>query len=175
MEQNTFIKLLLRKDLRTVKQNDMVVQSVRDQRNFDELFTLVFHRERPLVMRAIDAIEKITREDPFYLLRHKTQLLHVLKSADHKELKWHVAQLISRIPLSDDELKDVWHVLDYWARNVNESKITRVNALQGLFDLSMAHPEFKEKIGSTIAAIDRENIPSLQVRIARLKKKLRLE
>jgi len=174
MEQNAYIKLLMGKDLRTVKQNDVVVQSVKDQRNFDELFTLIFHRERPLVMRAIDAIEKITREDPSYLLRHKAQLLHVLKSADHKELKWHIAQLVSRIPLSDDELKDVWHVLDYWARNINESKITRVNALQGLFDLSTAHPELKNEIGSTIAAIGYEKIPSLQARIVRLKKKLQL-
>src|SRR5690349_8848486 len=112
--------LLIGKDLRTVRQYSIVVRSVRDQASFDELFRLTLHHERPLAMRAVDAIEKITLKRPEFLAPHKNQLLSILKSADHKELKWHVAQLISKVELTTDELAEVWHLLSYWALNRNE-------------------------------------------------------
>jgi len=130
MDKGTFTTLLLGKDLRTLGQNRIVVQTVRDQRNFDELFSLIFHHERSLVMRAVDAIEKITSRHPEFLAPHKLQLLSVLRSADHKELNWHLRHLLTGKNFRLAELKDVWQMLAYWALNKNESKIVRVNALQ---------------------------------------------
>ncbi len=52
MDKESFTSLLLGKDLRTIRQNSIIVQTIHDQRTFDELFSLVFHHERPLVMRA---------------------------------------------------------------------------------------------------------------------------
>jgi hypothetical protein len=97
------------------------------------------------------------------------QLLRVLKSADHKELKWHIAQLIPRVDLDRKELKEVWHILTYWTQNKNESKIVRVNSLQGLFDLSMRHPEFREDFETTMGSIEHEMVPSIQARIRQIK------
>ena len=136
MDKESLTSLLLGKDLRTIRQNSVVVNSIHDQRTFDELFSLVFHHERTLVMRAIDAVEKVTSKHPEFLIAHKSQLLEILNSADHKELKWHIAQLLPRIDLTAAELEDVWNKFAYWALNKTESKIVRVNALQGLFDLS---------------------------------------
>jgi hypothetical protein len=170
MDPNNFAHLLLGKDLRTIKQNKFVIRSVNDQKSFDELFRLIFHHERTLVMRAADAVEKLTVKHPEYLKPHKTKLLGALKSADHKELKWHIAQLITRVDLNGKELADVWHILSYWTKNRNESKIVRVNSLQGLFDLSRRHPEFKSDFGRTVASIEHEMIPSIQARIRRIRK-----
>lgn len=165
-----FTKLLLGKDLRRLKNNKKVVEAVTDQKSFDELFGLIFHHERPLVMRAADAVEKITTKEPDFLRPHKTQLLSVLRSADHKELKWHIAQLVTRIDLDKQECEDVVHILTYWARNKNESKIVRVNALQGLFDISQRHPELRETLQETMALMEHEIIPSIQARIRKLRK-----
>lgn len=172
MTSTDFTSLLLGKDLRKVKQNDTVVAAVRDQASFDELFKLTLHHERPLVMRAVDAVEKITLKHPEFLAPHKNQLLSILKSADHKELKWHIAQLIARVPLSIDEVEDVWHLLTYWARNRNESKIVRVNALQGLFDLSRINTHHHDDFLQTLALLEHEMIPSIQARIRKLKRLL---
>ena len=172
MTKQSFSNLLMGNDLRAVKQNSIVVRSVNDQRSFDELFALVFHHERHLVMRAVDAVEKVTLKHPEFLRPHKAQLMIVLKSADHKELKWHIAQLIPRVELSKSELVDVRHILCYWALNKNESKIVRVNALQGLFDLSRAHPEVREDVVKAISSVEHELIPSIQARIKKLKKLL---
>lgn len=173
MTKDSFTYLLSGRDIRTVKQNSIVVRAVTDQRSFDQLFALVFHHERPLVMRAVDAVEKITLKHPEFLKPHKVQLMSVLKSADHKELKWHITQLIPRIDLSEAELRDVVHILSYWALNKNESKIVRVNALQGLFDLSRKHSKVNEDLTKAISAMDHELIPSIQARIKKIKKELR--
>lgn len=172
LTQESFTSLLLGRDLRTVKQNSIVVQAVKDQHAFDELFSLVFHHERPLVMRAVDAVEKITVKHPEFLIPHKAQLMSVLKSADHKELKWHIAQLVPRLKLSKGELEDVRHIFSYWVLNKNESKIVRVNALQGLFDLTRKYPEVKEDLLHAIAATEHERVPSIEARIRKLKKLL---
>ena len=169
MDKESLISVLLGKDLRTIRQNGVVVNSIHDQHSFDELFSLVFHHERPLVMRAIDAVEKVTSKRPEFLMVHKSQLLEILNSADHKELKWHIAQLIPRIDLTTAELKDVWNKFAYWALNKTESKIVRVNALQGLFDLSKVNRELKDDFEKIISAMEHEMIPSIQARIRKLK------
>jgi hypothetical protein len=120
-------------------------------------------------MRAIDAVEKVTSKHPEFLITHKSQLLEVLKSADHKELKWHIAQLIPRVELSVAESKDVWNKFAYWALNKTESKIVRVNAIQGLFDLSEVHQELKGDFEKVLSAVEHEMIPSIQARIRKLK------
>jgi hypothetical protein len=44
MDASDFTRLLLGKDLRTLKQNNLVISSVNDQKSFDELFGLIFQR-----------------------------------------------------------------------------------------------------------------------------------
>jgi hypothetical protein len=165
-----FTQLLLGSDLRQLKNSGTVFEAVHDQESFDELFSLIFHHERPLVMRAADAVEKITAKKPEFLRPHKLQLLSVLKSADHKELKWHVAQLLPRIELDSEELEYVWHMLTYWALNKNESKIVRVNSLQGLFELKILHADLSDSFEKTMESMEHEMVPSIQARIKKLKK-----
>lgn len=172
MTKQSFSNLLLGNDLRTVRQNATVVRTVKDQDSFDDLFVLVFHHQRPVVIRAVDAVEKVTIDHPEYLQPHKAQLMSVLKSADHKELKWHIAQLMPRLRLSEDELREVRNIFAYWALNKYESKIVRVNALQGLFDLSLKHPDVKNDVLMAISAMEHDRIPSIQARIRRLRKSL---
>jgi hypothetical protein len=165
---NDFAPLLMGKDLRTIKKADQVAGLIDSQQSFDSLFALLFHHERPLVMRAADAVEKVTIKHREFLIPHKQQLMSLLKSSVHIELKWHLAQLVPRLPLDADELKEAWSVLSYWTQNPNESKIVRVNSLQGLFDLSQENPSLKGSFKSILHAIQNEPIPSLQARIRKL-------
>ena len=164
-----FTTLLSGRDLRSLGHNDKIIELVTDQKSFDKLFALIFHHERSVVMRAPDAVEKITLKNPNYLTLHKKQLIQALKTADQKELKWHMAQLIPRIELNKKEATEVVQILTQWARNKNESRIVRVNSLQGLFDLARKYPDWTERISETIALMQRENIPSIQARIRKLR------
>jgi hypothetical protein len=85
-------------------------------------------------------------------------------------LKWHLALLVPRLELTADERKEVWGIFSYWALNPNESKIARVNWLQGLFELSQLYPDLKDSFQHTLHALEHEQIPSLQARIRKLRK-----
>ena len=45
-------------DLRSIGKSNSLVQTIRTQADFDELFNLLFHSNRVVVMRAADSIEK---------------------------------------------------------------------------------------------------------------------
>ena len=169
---NNFAHLLLGKDRRSIGKADNVVNLVTNQSSFDELFGLLFHHERTLVMRAADAVEKVTRERKQFLFPHKNQILSLLRSTIHIELKWHIAQLAPRLPLDPQELHEVWSVLSYWAQNPNESKIVPVNSLQGLFDISSYNPAFETSFTNILDTVEHEPIPSLRARIKKLRRLL---
>lgn len=61
-------------DLRSIGQSNTVVTLIDSQNKFDELFKLLFHPDRKIVMRVADAIEKITLTHCQYLKAHKDDI-----------------------------------------------------------------------------------------------------
>ena len=167
---NTFIKILSGGDLRSIGSANAIAKQVQTQYQFDELFEALFHNDRLIVMRAVDAVEKITQNKPDYLKSHKKSLLRLLKEAKDKEFKWHLALLVARLKLTKPELGKLWEILSNWALDSSESKIVRVNSIQTLFDLSKQAPELTEDFDLTISQLEREEIPSIKARIRKLKK-----
>lgn len=165
----TLTEILLGKDLRSIGRVNEIIEFISDQESFDELFDLLMHHERLLVMRAADTIEKVTISRPEFLAPHKGQLLSLLKSSVHKELKWHLALLVSRLKLDDNEFDDVWDLITYWVQNPNESKIVRVNSLQALFELSKTRTQYKNKFFDLMGKLEHTSIPSINARIRKLK------
>ena len=127
MEQ--FYKLLAGGDLRSIGISNSVVSKVRDQNYFDELFKCLFHKDRLVIMRAADAIEKITVRHPVYLSKYKNVILELCNAAKNKELKLHLALLIPRLNLSRKEIEKVWQILVAWVSDKKESKVARVKRL----------------------------------------------
>jgi hypothetical protein len=158
--------------MRTNRQNKVLLTRIKDQLSFDSLFELLYHHERPLVLRAADAIEKVTAKHQEFLRPHKLDLLRLFTTSDHPELRWHLAQLIVRVTLLPDEADEVWKILQYWARNPNEGKLVRVHALQSLYDLSRIYPEFRAPFQEILTAVAQEPIPSLQARTRKLRARL---
>ena len=145
-----FQKVLKDGDLRSIGKSDLVVSMVNDQKSFDELFVLLFGKDRKVVMRAADAIEKITIPHPEYLEKHKAAILELCSNANAKELKWHLALIVSRLKLTEDELGRIWQTLTGWATNQKESRIVRVNSLQGLYNLLAQNPDLRQDLLQTI-------------------------
>jgi len=85
------------------------------------------------------------------------------------ELKWHLALLLSRLQLTEKELGQVWQLLTEWATDKKESKIVRVNSVQSLFDLYKTNKDLKQDFNLTIDELVKENIPSLNARIRKIK------
>lgn len=87
-------------DLRSIAQSNNVVSVIDNQTGFDKLFQFLYNDDRKVVMRAADAIEKITIDYPNYLQRHKRAIIQLCDKVENMELKWHLALLVSRLSLS---------------------------------------------------------------------------
>jgi hypothetical protein len=172
MSKILYEQLLNSGDLRGIDGVDVVIKMVQNQTEFDLLFSCLKTRNRLIVERAADAIEKITRNTPDYLSKHKNTILNYCRIAQNKELKWHLSQLLPRLLLDNTEFRDMSHLLEEWARDRNESKICRVNALQSLYDLSLLHRKTQEHFILLMDVLENEDIPSLNARIRILRTKL---
>lgn len=145
---------------------------IDSQLKFDQLFNLIFHHQKAIAVSSIDEVEKLTRQRPEFLEKHKAQLFALLADDPTIEIKWHLAQIAARMNLSPAEFKKVWALLTHWANNPNESKIVRVNSLQSLFDLhnKTGNPALLSSFRSTVMKIERERVPSISARIRKLRK-----
>lgn len=156
-------------DLRSTGRSGQVVAMVKTQADFDDLIQGLYSADRAIVMRTADAVEKITRVYPVYLHNHKEDIIKLCETAAHKELKWHLALLVPRLPLSEKEFGVAWKMLINWVADKKESRIVRVNSLQAVFDLLPNRPELASDFGSMLHLLENENIPSINARIRKLK------
>jgi hypothetical protein len=78
---NDVKKYLQGGDLRSIADVEQVVPLIKTQKTFDELFSCLDSDDRLIVMRAADAIEKITRDHPEYLDSHKIRLIRLPNTA----------------------------------------------------------------------------------------------
>ena len=159
--------------MRSIGRSNKIASSIDNQESFDELFQQLFHPDRKVVMRSADAVEKITLKNPAFLKQHKASILKLVETARHIELKWHLALIASRLELARREFRKVWQILTDWANNKKESKIVRVNSMQGLFNLLQTNQELKQDFNLTLNRIEKENIPSINARIKKIKKAMR--
>jgi hypothetical protein len=165
---NDVKKYLQGGDLRSIADVDQLIPLIKTQKTFDELFSCLDSDDRLIVMRAADAIEKITRDHPEYLDSHKIRLIRLLNTARDKELKWHLVLLIPRIDLNSKELGQVWNKLYIWAKDKKGSRIVRVNSLQALYELSEKYRELKKDFEFTAQEVKTEGIPSINARLKML-------
>jgi hypothetical protein len=165
---NDVKKYLQGGDLRSIADVDQLIPLIKTQKTFDELFSCLDSDDRLIVMRAADAIEKITRDHPEYLDSHKIRLIRLLNTARDKELKWHLVLLIPKIDLNNKELGQVWNKLYIWAKDKKGSRIVRVNSLQALYELSEKYRELKKDFEFTAQEVKTEGIPSINARLKML-------
>jgi hypothetical protein len=156
-------------DLRSTAGVSQLLPMIKNQNDFDLLFPYLSAENRLLAMRAADAIEKITLDHAEFLIPHTAHLIRLLDRARHKELKWHLAQLIARVPLTNDQLHHIWLILTKWAMDTSESRIVRVNALQALFELSKQNIRFEKSLVPILQSLEKEDVPSLKARLRKIK------
>ena len=91
-----------------------------------------------------DAIEKISRERPGWLAPHKLEFLGLAGGTDQIEVRWHMAQILPRLPLTPRERAVAIDILfDYLQ---DRSSIVKTHAMQALADFAARDPQLKTKI-----------------------------
>lgn len=133
-------------DLRTLGKSQSVIIKIQNQNDFDILFNYLFHKDRLVVMRTADLIEKITINNPHYLNKHKRKIIELFNVAKNIELKWHLALIVPRLHLDSREYGNVWYSLTKWAKDKTNSRLVRVSAIQGLFEIVKKKRELQKNI-----------------------------
>ena len=130
------LNLLLEGDRRTVgRVADAVRLALDEPKHIAELMDLLTDPRAEVRMRASDALEKATVQRSDLLAPHKDHLLELTEDAVQSEVRWHLAQIVTRLDLERDEIDDLSHVFSKWFRRA-ASKIVRTAALQAMFDLA---------------------------------------
>lgn len=122
-------------DRRSIGRSDEVAARVLKQpRLFRELMACLWHDSYVVRMRAADAAEKVSAENPRLLQGYKSQLLGLLADTEQIEVRWHLAQMIPRLKLTARERRRAADFLRHYLDD--HSSIVRTFALQALADLS---------------------------------------
>ncbi|MFN0276660.1 MAG: hypothetical protein ACKVPJ_13015 [Chitinophagales bacterium] len=166
---NNYEKILSGGDLRSIGKSNSMVLKIHTEKDFDELFQCLYHPDRLVVMRAADIIEKLTLNKPHFLKKHKAAILQLCQEAKNKELLWHLALLIPRLHPDKEDFSIAWNILARWANDKTQSRIVRVNSIQGLFEMQKQEEVSEKKLYSILSDIEKENIPSINARIRKLK------
>lgn len=167
-----FEKILSGGDLRSIGASNKIVKEIDTQEEFDQLFRFLFHPDRLVVMRAADAIEKISHQHPEYLQKHNKKLFDLAGRNTEKELKWHLAQILPRLRHSKTSFDKSWKLLLLWSKDTGNSRIVRVNSIQALYDLTLIENKFEKELLQLFSDLSREEVPSINARIRKIQKQM---
>lgn len=154
-------------DRRSIGAADAIAKEIAgDQDLFDQVMEAMFLDDPVICMRAADAVEKASRLRPERLYPHKEALLGSLAAMEQQEVRWHVAQMLPRLPLNPSEKRRAVVLLETYLGD--RSTIVRVNALQALADLAERDRELEEKVGRRLMEVLESGAPAEKARARKL-------
>lgn len=144
------------------RSNEVVAEVLKDPRLFDCVFCGLLADQPLLRMRAADAVEKISARHPEYLLPYKAGLIGHIARIEQKEVRWHVAQMLSRVKWSRVERRQVLGVLMEYLND--RSSIVRTFAMQALSDLAGQAPELQPTVLLHLRELTATGTPAMKAR-----------
>lgn len=138
---------------------------------FETVFQGMLADDPLLRMRCADAIEKITLQHPEWLRPYKSQLVRRVALISQQEVRWHVAQLFSRLTLTARERRSEVTILEDYLND--ESRIVKTFAMQALADIAEQDAELRRPIVRKLARLTRTGSPAMQSRGRKLLAKLK--
>ena len=158
-------------DRRSIGRSNQVVKIVlRAPQRFAKLIECLWNDDPIVRMRAGDAAEKVSAVRPEWLRDYKTELLGLLAETEQIELRWHLAQMISRLPLTQSERRRAAETLQLYLGD--RSSIVRTFALQALADISRNDRELRLTLREILEQSLRSGTAAMKARARKLLKEL---
>jgi hypothetical protein len=150
-------------DQRSIGRSNEVAEEITGNPElFSQAFRAVLESDPVVRMRAADAIEKATRSHPELLQPYKRQILKKVAAIDQKEVRWHVALMLSRLRLTSKEREWAASILfDYLE---DKSSIVRTFAMQGLADLAFLDPQLRGRVVPLLEFLATSGSPAMRSR-----------
>jgi hypothetical protein len=160
---HALLKRLTDPDRRSIgKSNEVVAEVLADPSLFSVVFDGMLDADPVLRMRCADAIEKITGEHPEYLRPYKNRLLQEAVKIDQQEVRWHVAQLFSRLKLTPKERRATVEILRNYLND--KSRIVKTFVMQALADIAAQDTGLRPAIIKQLKSLTRTGSPAMKAR-----------
>jgi len=152
------------------KSNEVVAKVMADPSLFAVLFNGMLDDDPVLRMRCADAVEKISALHPEFLRPYKKKLIQQVAGIEQQEVRWHVAQLFSRVALSAKERRAVANILSAYLKD--KSKIVKTFSMQALADIAEQDEALRVPIIKQLEGLTRTSSPAMKARGKKLLAKL---
>jgi len=161
-------------DRRSIGQADKAAaQVLEDATLFGSVFEGLLSDDPVVRMRCADVIEKVTRLHPEFLAPYKRRLIRDIAKIDQQEVRWHVAQVFSRLELTRAERRAAVEILTGYLED--KSKIVKTFSMQALADIAEQDATLKPAIMAQLEFLMETGSPAMKSRgrklLARLKRR----
>jgi hypothetical protein len=163
----SFAELLAGGDRRSIGRASAAAKmALADRARFPQLLKCMWSEDPVVRMRAADATEKVSAKKPELLRPFKAELLGLAQQSTQQELRWHLALMLPRLPLSAAERQATGAVLKEYLED--RSSIVRTLALQGLWDLSQKDSELLAEVRAILEQTTRTGTAAMKARARKL-------
>lgn len=156
-------------DRRSIGRANRVAKLVLKQpRLFRELVDCLWHSNPIVRMRAADAAEKVSAQNPRFLSRYKSQLLGLLAETEQIEVRWHLAQMVPRLKLTARERERAASAVRRYLDD--RSSIVRTWTLNALAQLSKSDEALRAETKQLLEQALRSGTAAMKARARHLLK-----
>ena len=171
MSMHPLLKKLEGGDLRSIGRSEEVVSDVLKSPDLFGILIMGIDVDDPCVcMRASDAIEKVSLKHPEYLRPHKKYLIEQLAKSKQKEVRWHLAQIVTRLDLNGEEERAIVDILMPWFKD--GSSIVKTFAMQALAGIAVNNSKLRPAILKKLKELTATGTPAMRARGRKLLEEL---
>jgi hypothetical protein len=165
--KNPILEMLRPGDLRMKGNVEKVLKRIlSNHKELDMLIQCLDMEGDAMRMRCCDAMEKLSRQHPEWFNKYKKRLLDASQQFTRKEVRWHLAQIIPRLPLTDRQRLLAYRTFQSYLED--ESSIVKTFAMQALTDLAMQDVDLLDTTRTTIKQLAKHGTPAMQSRSRQL-------
>lgn len=114
------------------KVNEVIELVLHDKSRLNELYDCLFDTDAWIRMRAADALEKICRQYPEWLLPYIDKFSAELATSSQASIQWHLAQIYSKVDLTSKQKRFAINWLKHLLSTKDVDWIVAANAMDTL-------------------------------------------
>lgn len=112
--------------------NEVIEAVLNNRSRLNELYSCLFNNDAWVRMRAADALEKICREHPDWLLPYIDRFPEELATSTQPSIQWHLAQIYREVVLSTEQKRFAMGWLEGLLSTPDADWIVTANAMDTL-------------------------------------------
>jgi len=135
---------------------------MRNPRKTGKVVECLWDEDAGVANRAADALERASGRRPEILRRWKEALLDRMLDAQENKLRWNLALMIYRTPLTEAETARAAAVLRSWLDD--KSSIVKTSAMHGLAGLTRWDKSMLPEVLDMLRVLSRSGTPAMRAR-----------